>query len=582
MKRFFTCFIIVTALMGMQNSNAQSYCSSYLESYEYITNVTFQEIDNTTEYVDGEPADYTDLGPANVTAGATYPLSVSLEPDADDYVSVFIDWNQNGTLDDTGEEYVVVEATSSSGPHTIDIAVPSDALPGETRMRVILVWDDIPTPCYDEFLAYGEAEDYTVNVTTGCDIPSSVSFSEISGTSASVNWNQPGDPEGWVILYGESGFDAATEGISVFTTSKPYVIGGLSLATDYDVYIMAICSGDDSSSWSPASGFSTLCVLPAVTSVKDSSNCGAGVVTLEATASAGAVIKWYTSLDDYEPIATGSSFTTPFLSEDAIYYVAASGPTSCENTTREPVTAAILELPVIALNDTFVCPGSSLVLDAGNPGSSFLWSTGAVTQAITIDATGTYSVTVTAADNCSVTDEVIVTMPPAASVGGFNFIPLYGDVPGTVRFSAIDPVNVLSYEWNFGDGSPLSHEESPIHLYTASGSFTVTLNASNGCEDNQVSLPINVDLPTGMVTLVQQPVLLNIYPNPAKEVLNINIPDQEISSVRLYNALGSLMYEASVNGRSFSIPVAELAAGFYLLQVSAGSNTSTAKIEIIK
>lgn len=35
--------------------------------------------------------------------------------------------------------------------------------------------------------------------------------------------------------------------------------------------------------------------------------------------------------------------------------------------------------------------------------------------------------------------------------------------------------NAESYEWNFGDGSPAVTEEHPIHVYDASGTYTVTL-----------------------------------------------------------------------------------------------------------
>ena len=158
------------------------------------------------------------------------------------------------------------------------------------------------------FFGYGEAEDYTVNVVAGCEAPVSVSVSAITGTSATVNWNQSGSPYGWVVLYGEAGFDPETDGMSAFTASKPYIIDDLALATAYDVYVRAICSDEDVSDWSSIADFSTLCIVPSILSTKDSSNCGAASITLEATASDGAIIKWYASLSDYEPVAIGNVF----------------------------------------------------------------------------------------------------------------------------------------------------------------------------------------------------------------------------------------------------------------------------------
>jgi cyclophilin family peptidyl-prolyl cis-trans isomerase len=46
-------------------------------------------------------------------------------------------------------------------------------------------------------------------------------------------------------------------------------------------------------------------------------------------------------------------------------------------------------------NDTTIREGEVLLLDAGNPGSEFLWSNGAVSQKISVDTTGKYWVRVT-------------------------------------------------------------------------------------------------------------------------------------------------------------------------------------------
>ncbi len=46
-------------------------------------------------------------------------------------------------------------------------------------------------------------------------------------------------------------------------------------------------------------------------------------------------------------------------------------------------------------NDTTLCNGSSLTLNAANAGSAYLWSTGATTQTVTVTQTGTYLVQVT-------------------------------------------------------------------------------------------------------------------------------------------------------------------------------------------
>jgi hypothetical protein len=56
-------------------------------------------------------------------------------------------------------------------------------------------------------------------------------------------------------------------------------------------------------------------------------------------------------------------------------------------------------------NDTVLLQNQTLMLDAGNPGSSYLWSTGATTQTILVSVSGIYSVTVT--NECGSDDDAI-------------------------------------------------------------------------------------------------------------------------------------------------------------------------------
>ncbi|NTV84076.1 MAG: hypothetical protein HGA23_07240, partial [Bacteroidales bacterium] len=55
----------------------------------------------------------------------------------------------------------------------------------------------------------------------------------------------------------------------------------------------------------------------------------------------------------------------------------------------------VLNQPEVFLgNDTTILQGHSIILDAGNPGSDYLWSTGETTQTIMVNETGIYSVSV--------------------------------------------------------------------------------------------------------------------------------------------------------------------------------------------
>ena len=76
-------------------------------------------------------------------------------------MKVYIDYNNNGLFTDAGEE---VYSIFSRNILTPSITAPASAVTGAVRMRVIVSYNSITSPCgtYN----YGETEDYTLNITT--------------------------------------------------------------------------------------------------------------------------------------------------------------------------------------------------------------------------------------------------------------------------------------------------------------------------------------------------------------------------------------------------------------------------------
>ncbi len=145
-------------------NNPPAYCvTGYTNGTDdWISNVTFQEINNTTGPDPNGYGDYTSMV-GTVAPGNSYDISIEVTVDGtwEEYTKVWVDWNQNWDFTDPGEEY---DFGSFAGTYvfTGPIAVPADAVPGTTRMRVAERWNQAPGPC-DE-ATYGEAEDYTLQV----------------------------------------------------------------------------------------------------------------------------------------------------------------------------------------------------------------------------------------------------------------------------------------------------------------------------------------------------------------------------------------------------------------------------------
>lgn len=116
---------------------------------------------------------------------------------------------------------------------------------------------------------------------------------------------------------------------------------------------------------------------------------------------------------------------------------------------------------------------------------------------------GTYSVTLTVTNpaNCtnSSTQLVNVSTVPVA-----NFSTGSTCLGSVSSFTDLSTGITSSWEWDFGDGSPVSNAQNPTHTYAATGTYTVQLiaQAGNGCSDT-TTLPITVTpIPTADFSFV--------------------------------------------------------------------------------
>ena len=136
-----------------------AYCTASGGCDEYISNVTFGDINNNSTC--GGYSDFTAIS-TDVEMGETYELSVT-NPNAysSDITGVWIDWNHNESFTDAGEFFTT---TSSGGGanFSASILIPETAQQGPTRMRVRLQYGGTLAPCGTT--SYGDVEDYTLNV----------------------------------------------------------------------------------------------------------------------------------------------------------------------------------------------------------------------------------------------------------------------------------------------------------------------------------------------------------------------------------------------------------------------------------
>ncbi|MBU0763956.1 MAG: hypothetical protein KJ607_03875, partial [Bacteroidetes bacterium] len=126
------------------------------------------------------------------------------------------------------------------------------------------------------------------------------------------------------------------------------------------------------------------------------------------------------------------------------YSVTVTESNGCTGT--DNVTVTLSSDPVVSLgSDLTLCQGQSAVLNASGGFSSYIWSDGSSSQTITVNSTGTFSVTVTNSSGCSGSDNVFVNVfPIPVTNAGTDQSICYGSS------ATLTASGGTSYTWNTG------------------------------------------------------------------------------------------------------------------------------------
>ena len=109
------------------------------------------------------------------------------------------------------------------------------------------------------------------------------------------------------------------------------------------------------------------------------------------------------------------------------------------------------------------------------------------------NAAGTYTVSATSScSSATMSGNVVITAVAAVSASFTSSI-TNQDVTFTNTSS-----NATSYSWDFGDQSSASTEINPTHTYATTGTYTVTLTASNNCGSDTATTSITVTVPSSL------------------------------------------------------------------------------------
>ena len=137
------------------------------------------------------------------------------------------------------------------------------------------------------------------------------------------------------------------------------------------------------------------------------------------------------------------------------------------------------------------------------------------------------------------------------------------------------------YFWDFGDGQT-STLENPVHSFSSTGIFNVSLISINECGSDTISYNVNVTI----TSIDESEIIdgLEIYPNPVNDNLYISFVNNLAYTgiISLYDIIGNLIWQENNNSVSgeynVSIDMKSFPAGMYFLRINSDNNVITRKI----
>jgi len=234
-------------IINCSTCQSDSYCGdAFMDNdLEWIKSVQVGDFQNESNQDLAGYGNYIGLSGNIVTQGESVEISVDIDYSSGAFqenLVAYFDWNQNGIFEEEEKSFA---PTSATDVVTENIDIPIDALPGATRMRVIMAFESINSPCKDNTIEYGEIEDYCIIVQSASECTENVSIDNFSTAMNSIEvlWTDVVDAENYIVEYRLEG---AQEFTSTNSQSPSLLLEGLDECSTYEVRVKSICNVGES------------------------------------------------------------------------------------------------------------------------------------------------------------------------------------------------------------------------------------------------------------------------------------------------------------------------------------------------
>ena len=518
--------------------NQNTYAKAIGGGDEYIHAVKIGNLNNTS--ASNYYSDFTSMS-AKIEASNSYPIEVkSNNPYEGDQCKIWIDWNQNGDFDETP---IVLSDNEKLGDFKGVIDAPAGAAQGVTRMRVRLSSTGTLN-AYNE-TKYGETEDYSILIAS------------------------------WLTLNPNEGIIAPGDSLMVDVT---FDATGMTVGTYSDD--VGIITNDINNPNYQVSFTLHVTDMQLTASADPTAICFGESTQLTSVATGGSGTYSYSWTSVPEGFESSEPNPTVVPTENTEYFVSVNDGVV---TLDASVLVSVYSLPIVNLGgNQILCGETQYTLDAGNPGDTYLWSTGETSQTIVATGSGNtmYWAEVTNENGCSAVDTVylnfaalpIVNLGADTAVCGGSTITLNAGNEGS------------TYLWSTDETTQTIVADTTGIGFTTQ-SYSVEVTTEFGCVgDGTISIEFKD------CTGIDEHNSLNVsvYPNPTTGIFNIKLEGDNTNKTSIYivNTAGITVYtlnDISVNGSlTEKINLSSFADGNYTVVVTSNGISSTHKIVLRK
>jgi hypothetical protein len=295
-------------------------------------------------------------------------------------------------------------------------------------------------------------------------------------------------------------------------------------------------------------------------------------VTLTATLAAG--YSW----------SNGSTSQAITVSTAGNYRVTVSNVSGC--TAISPivnVTTTTGSTATIAVNgSTTLCQGRTRTLTS-SAGSSYLWSTGATTSSISVNAAGSYQVTVNPGSACASTSAPVnITIQPLPTATFSVSGPTSFCTGGSVTISSTNGIG-FTYVW-FKNNVVIPGATSATYTVTTAGVYKVRVML-NGCVQYSPSYTVTVPCREGE-DLIGNNLEATLFPNPADDHTTIAFtnPEQQNVRIELLDMQGKLLEYVLPSttlpegSQEIEFNTSMLSKGIYLVRIATATQSKVVRL----